>query len=80
MKKFFKTITIAELAKENECEQENAYGLAEIWDYWVTCNSCDKQSINEWKSLENDEQEIMFNVAEENFPTLYRHLKKYLFV
>lgn len=46
-----KYYTIAQLAKVNECESYDAEGLARVWQYWLTCNSNDKQSVNDFKSL-----------------------------
>ena len=43
--------TIKGLAKANECETHDMYGLASIWSYWLACNSCDRQSINDFKRL-----------------------------
>lgn len=30
--------TIKGLAKANDCESFDCYGLATIWQYWYTCN------------------------------------------
>lgn len=46
-----KYYTIAQLAKVNECESYDAEGLARVWEYWLTCNRNDQQSVNDFKSL-----------------------------
>lgn len=30
--------TITGLAKANDCEYWNCYGLADVWQYWYDCN------------------------------------------
>lgn len=46
-----KYYTIAQLAKVNECCTYDAEGLAQVWQYWLTCNCNDKQSVDDFKSL-----------------------------
>ena len=58
--------TIKGLAKANDCEELNEYGLADVWQYWIQCNCCDMQSVKDFKSLrKKDRKEMMkFLLAE----------------
>ena len=72
--------TIKGLAKVNECETYDADGLARIWDYWLVCNSCDKQSVNDFKRLRIKERGIMLHFLQENgFDALGRHIVKHIY-
>ena len=52
--------TIKGLAKANDCEELNEYGLADVWQYWIQCNCCDMQSVKDFKSLrKKDSKEMM---------------------
>lgn len=53
--------TIKGLAKANDCEEQNEYGLAQIWSYWLLCNSCDRQSLNDFKRLRKADRQRMLN-------------------
>lgn len=53
--------TIKGLAKANECETHDIYGLASIWNYWLACNVCDRQSINDFKRLRKADRQQMLN-------------------
>lgn len=68
--------TIKGLAKANECETYDVFGLASIWDYWLTCNCNDRQSINDFKSLRKaDRQEMLsFLRSEHIYSELYNHI------
>ena len=53
--------TIKGLAKANECEQ-SAYGLADQWLYWYTCNCGGRKTIIEdFKSLRKADRQEMIN-------------------
>lgn len=43
--------SIKTLARENECSSLDAFGLAEIWAYWLECNCNDRQGVNDFLSL-----------------------------
>ena len=68
--------TIKGLAKANDCEELNEFGLAQQWDYWLACNSNDRQSINDFKRLRiaDREQMIGFLRSEPLFQELYNHI------
>lgn len=71
-----KYYTIAQLAKVNECESYDAEGLASVWNYWLTCNCNDKQSVNDFKSLHKaDRQQMLcFLHCEPFYSELYNHI------
>ena len=71
-----KYYTIAQLAKVNECESYDAEGLSQVWQYWLTCNSNDKQSVNDFKSLHKaDRQQMLcFLHCEPFYSELYNHI------
>ena len=55
--------TIKGLAKANDCESLDCYGLANLWQYWYTCNSNEhgrNHIRNDFKLLRNaDKQEML---------------------
>ena len=53
--------TIKGLAKANDCETHDMYGLASIWSYWLACNCNDRQSINGFKRLRKADRQQMLN-------------------
>lgn len=66
--------TIKGLAKANECEELNEYGLATIWQYWIECNSNDRQSVNDFKSLRKSDRGRMMNYLRSVFPDVANHI------
>lgn len=68
--------TIKGLAKVNECETHDMYGLAGLWDYWLACNCNDRQSINDFNSLRKaDRKEMLgFLSSEPSYSKLYNHI------
>ena len=66
--------TIKGLAKANECEEHNAYELAAVWSYWLDCNSCDMQSVNDFKRLRKADRAEMMGVLTEYYPRLAKHI------
>lgn len=68
--------TIKGLAKANECETRDEFGLADLWNYWLACNVCDRQSINDFKSLRvADRQKMLgFLRSEPFYSELYNHI------
>lgn len=64
--------TIKGLAKANECEEQNEYGLAQVWNYWLACNCCDRQSVRDFKSLRKSEQKKMLEYLKWNYEELYQ--------
>jgi hypothetical protein len=73
--------TIKGLAKANECESYDIYSLANLWDYWLTCNVCDRHSINDFKRLRKaDRKEILnFLHSEPAYTKLYNHIINNIF-
>ena len=73
--------TIKGLAKANECENQNAAGLADIWNYWLACNCNDKQSINDFKRLRKaDRQEMLDFLRSDSFYSeLYNHIVNHIY-
>ena len=71
--------TIKGLAKANECESFDAIGLASVWDYWLTCNCNDKQSIKDFLSLRKADRKEMLSFMKENcFIRLYEHILEHI--
>ena len=68
--------TIKGLAKVNECETHDMYGLADLWNYWLACNCNDRHSINDFNSLRKaDRREMMSLLCSEPIYTeLYNHI------
>lgn len=73
--------TIKGLAKANECETYDANGLADTWAYWLECNCCDKQSINDFKRLRKaDRQEMLSFLRLCTFHReLYNHIVSHIY-
>lgn len=54
--------TIKDLAKANECESFDCYGLATVWQYWYICNCGGRKIIlSDFKSLINSERQVMID-------------------
>lgn len=56
--------TIKGLAKANECESFDCYGLATVWQYWYTChhNEYGKNHVrNDFKLLRKADRQEMIN-------------------
>ena len=56
--------TIKGLAKANECESLDCYGLATLWQYWYTCNHNQygkNHVINDFKLLRKADRQEMLN-------------------
>jgi hypothetical protein len=56
--------TIKGLAKANECESFDCYGLATVWQYWYTCNHNEygkKHVIDDFKLLRKADRQEMIN-------------------
>jgi hypothetical protein len=71
--------TIKGLAKANECEEQNEYGLAQVWNYWLLCNCCDKQSVNDFKRLTKKERQRMLDFLRTEYEELFEHIVKQLY-
>lgn len=73
--------TIKGLAKANECESLDCYGLAEVWNYWLACNCNDMQSVNDFKSLRKDDKKEMLNFlrSEPFLCKLYNHIVAHIY-
>lgn len=68
--------TIKGLAKANECESFDCIGLAEVWNYWLTCNCNDMQSVNDFKRLRKSDRQEMLNFLRSDsfYCGLYNHI------
>lgn len=66
--------TIKGLAKANDCETPDMYGLASIWNYWLACNCNDRQSVNDFKRLRKEDRKEMMNFLRSEYPTLANHI------
>lgn len=56
--------TIKGLAKANECESFDCYGLATIWQYWYECNHNEygrNHVRNDFKLLRKADRQEMIN-------------------
>lgn len=56
--------TIKGLAKANECESLDCYGLASVWQYWYTNNHNSygrEHVINDFKLLRKSERQVMID-------------------
>lgn len=71
--------TIKGLAKANECEEQNEYGLSQVWNYWLACNCCDKQSVNDFKRLTKKERQRMLDFLRMEYEELFEHIVKHLY-
>lgn len=66
--------TIKGLAKANECEELNEYGLAMVWQEWIDCNCNDRQSVNDFKRLRKSDRNKMMNYLLSEFSDVANHI------
>lgn len=66
--------TIKGLAKAYDCEEENEYGLADVWQYWIKCNCSDMQSVNRFKELRKSDRKEMMNFLRREYPDVANHI------
>ena len=66
--------TIKGLAKANDCEELNEYGLADVWQYWIQCNCCDMQSVNDFKSLRKEDRKKMISFLCREYTDVANHI------
>lgn len=66
--------TIKGLAKANECEMLDMYGLANVWRYWIACNCNDRQSVNDFKRLRKADRKEMMNFLRSEYPEVANHI------
>ena len=66
--------TIKGLAKANECATLDRTGLASVWEYWIACNSCDKQSVNDFKRLRKADRKDMMDFLRAYYPEVANHI------
>lgn len=66
--------TIEELAKANDCEELNEYGLADVWQYWIQCNCNDMQSVNDFKSLRKEDRNEMMKFLRREYTDVANHI------
>lgn len=56
--------TIKGLAKANDCESLDCYGLATVWQYWFDCNQNEygrKRIREDFKLLRKADRQIMID-------------------
>ena len=66
--------TIKGLAKANDCEELNEYGLADVWQYWIQCNCNDRQSVDDFKTLRPEERNDMMKFLLAECPNVANHI------
>ena len=69
--------TIKGLAKANECENLDAYGLAEVWSEWFVCNCGGRKTIiKDFKRLRKADRQKMLGLlrSEPFYAELYNHI------
>lgn len=66
--------TIKGLAKANDCEEKNEYGLADVWQYWIQCNCNDMQSVNDFKSLCKEDRNEMMKFLRKEYTDVANHI------
>ncbi len=73
--------TIKGLAKANECESLDCYGLADVWNYWLSCNCNDKQCIDDFKRLRKADRITMLHVLQSDgcYENLYLHILPHIY-
>lgn len=77
--------TIKGLAKANECESLDCYGLATVWQYWYTCNHNQygrNHVIKDFKSLRKEDRQKMINwlwLENEYFPEVLDIVRSAIF-
>ena len=66
--------TIEGLAKANGCEELNKYELADVWLYWIECNSNDMQSVKDFKRLRKEDRKNMMKFLRAVYPDVANHI------
>ena len=66
--------TIKGLAKANDCEVLNEYGLAVVWKYWIVNNCNDMQSVKDFKSLRKEDRNKMMNFLRREYTDVTNHI------
>ena len=66
--------TIKGLAKANDCEELNEYGLADVWQSWIQCNCCDMQRVKDFKSLRKTDRNEMMTFLLAECPNVANHI------
>lgn len=68
--------TIKGLAKANECENLDEYGLADVWSYWFVCNCGGrKRIIEDFKSLRKaDRQQMLAFLCCEGYTEVFNYI------
>ena len=66
--------TIKGLAKANDCEELNEYGLADVWQYWIQCNRNDTQSVDDFKNLRREDRNKMMKFLRREYTDVANHI------
>lgn len=65
--------TIKGLAKANECNSHDAYGLTDTWIYWFNCGR-KKQVLADYERLNRNARREMISVLKEISPDVADYL------
>lgn len=72
--------TIKGLAKANECERLDEYGLAQAWFYWFVCNCGGRKIIiADFKRLRKADRKKMLNFLRTEFSQIYDYIVSNLY-
>lgn len=68
--------TIKGLAKRCELQEHTANALAELWQYWITCNNCDYNAVYDFLSLRKSERAKMMALLTLDYPEVANHIAR----
>lgn len=68
--------TIKGLAKRCELQEHTANALAELWQYWITCNNCDYNAVYDFLSLRKSERAEMMALLTLDYPEVANHITR----
>lgn len=66
--------TIKGMAKRYELDEHTANALAELWQYWITCNNCDYNAVYDFLSLRKSERAEMMALLTLDYPEVANHI------
>lgn len=66
--------TIKGMAKRYELDEHTAEALAELWQYWITCNNCDYNAVYDFLSLRKSERAEMMALLTLDYPEVANHI------
>ena len=68
--------TIKGLAKRYELDEHTAEALAELWQYWITCNNCVYNAVYDFLSLRKSERAKMMALLTLDYPEVANHIAR----